>query len=197
MAELNTYSKPKSIELTFNCRENLDAMTPTEKGKFCSACQKEVIDFTNMSYSQIQQVRGKQTEMCGMFLPEQIDPSLHPIELPKVRSWAFLSTILLSLNFGTASAQSTVDPKVEQSQGASNAPKLTPQEAKEKSESGQHISLSRQDTLVPQKVILNSEVSDKERERHIKKRHRKAKKKFFWSTRFPFIHRKSNFKGRF
>jgi hypothetical protein len=101
----------KRIELKFNCQENLESMSCSEKGKFCTSCQKEVIDFTRLSYSEIQQVKGDQTEMCGIFLAEQLDPSLHPIALPKVRSLAFLSTILLSLNFGNVSAQSTVDPK--------------------------------------------------------------------------------------
>lgn len=185
------------ISLKFSCQEDFETMSSTEKGKFCNACKKEVIDFTKMSYSQIQQVKGDRAEMCGMFLPEQIDPGLHPIELPKVRSLAFLSTVLVSLNVGTVSAQSTADPKIEQAQGASNAPNLTPEEAKQKSGSGQHISMSRGDITAQNVSPPNSKVRDKRRERYIRKTRRHAKKKFFWSSRFPFIHRKSNYKGRF
>lgn len=176
MEGLNEHRKPKRIELTFGCQEDFDSMSKTEKGQFCSACRKEVIDFRKMSLSEIQQIRGDQTEMCGMFLPEQIDPNLRPIELPKVRTWAFFSTILLSLNFGTATAQSTVDPKVEQSGGTSNAPNLTPAEAKEKIESGQHISLSKATTS----EVESAGIATQETERS---------KKWYWSKRFPFVHR--------
>lgn len=189
--------KQAPIQLTFSCQEDLEAMSCTSKGRFCSACQKEVIDFTKMSYSDIQRIRGEQTEMCGMFRAEQIDPSLHPIELPKVRTWAYLSTLLVSLNFGTTSAQSTVDPKVEQSQGASNAPNLTPAEAKEKAQSGQHISMSLGESVIHESDSLTTELIDKRKQRYINRKQRRLKKKFFWSKRFPFIHRKSNFKGRF
>lgn len=176
----------EAINLKFNCQEDLESMSCTDKGKFCSSCQKEVIDFTKMSYSVIQQVKGNQSEMCGMFLPEQIDPNLHPIELPKVRSLAFLSTILVSLNFGNVSAQSTVDPKTEQAQGASNAPRLTPEEAKVKMERGEHISMS---ITAPESESSAIKASSKKAEKA---------KKWYWSKRFPFIHKKRRrMAGRF
>ncbi|PHR28420.1 MAG: hypothetical protein COA38_12230 [Fluviicola sp.] len=175
------------IQLKFNCHKDLDSMSQTDKGKFCSSCQKEVIDFTQLSYSEIQLAKGDRTEMCGMFLPEQIDPSLHPIELPKVRTWAFLSTILVSLNFSSVSAQSTVDPKIEQARGASNAPNLTQQEAKNRMENGQHISLSKAAAPEAENPQQESNTTNFKR-----------MKKWFWSKRFPFIHRKRrHYAGRF
>ena len=189
-------TQQKSIQLEFNCQENPDSFSNSENGEFCSACQKEVIDFTSMSYSQVQKVRGSQSEMCGKFRADQIDPSLRPIELPKARSLAFLSTVFLSLNFGSVSAQSTVDPKIEQAQGASNAPNLTPEEVKEKTESGQHVSMSRAEAAVVQKSS-QSEIIQSKRDRMLKRRKRRLKKKLFMSWRFPFVHRKSNYKGRF
>ena len=176
MKESNEY-----IKLNFICPEDFDSMPCTDKGKFCSACHKEVIDFTKMSYSDIQRVKGDQPKICGIYLPEQIDPSLHPIELPKARSLAFLSTMLISLNFTSVFAQSTVDPKVEQAQGASNAPNLTPEEAKEKAESGQHISMSIASAPEPDS---ESTVADSTQEKT------KRAKKWYWSKRFPFIHKK-------
>ena len=124
------------IKLAFNCQEDPESMTSTTNGDFCSACQKEVIDFTKMSIAEIQEIRSRESEMCGQFRVEQLEAHLRPIEAPKARSLAFLSIIFLSLHFTSASAQSTVDPKVEQSQGASNAPNLTPEEAKEKTFKG-------------------------------------------------------------
>lgn len=175
------------IQMTFNCQENLGSMSDTEKGKFCSSCKREVIDFTKMSYSEIQAIRSVESDMCGTFLTEQIQPELRPIEAPRVRYLAFLSTVLLSLNFGSVSAQSTVDPKVEQSQGASNAPNLTPEEATKKSESGQHISMSK--AAAPVTETQYSEIEKKKSERY---------KKMYWSKRFPFLHRKRRYvSGRF
>ena len=175
------------ITLKFNCQEDLESMSCSEKGKFCTACQKEVIDFTKMSYSEIQDAKANETELCGIFSAEQIDPSLHLIELPKLRSLAFLSTILVALNFGNANAQSTVDPKVEQAQGASNAPNLTPQEVKEKLERGEHISMSKAET--PESENSTQKVDQKKAKRT---------KKLYWSKQFPFLHKRRRWRaGRF
>lgn len=189
MEKLNQHPQPNGIELAFSCQEDLHAMPTSVKGKFCSSCKREVIDFTRMSFAEIQQIRGTEAKTCGIFLPEQIEPSLHPIELPKVRSWAFLSSVLLSLNLGNAVAQSTVDPKVEQSQGTSNAPNLTPQAASEKSKNGEHISLTRAQQAEVEEMD-EPETTDKQTEKIQRKRMRQAKKKFYWSKRFPFIHRR-------
>lgn len=44
------------IKNTFSCHEDWGKMSPTEKGRFCNACQKEVIDFTILSKSEIVEV---------------------------------------------------------------------------------------------------------------------------------------------
>lgn len=170
----------ESIRLNFHCGEDLDAMICTSSGRFCGSCQKEVIDFTSKSLSQIKAHKSDREEMCGIFLPEQLDPSLHPIELPNLRSWAFVSTIMVSLNLGNLAAQSTIDPKVEQAQGASNAPNMTPEAVKQQMESGSHISMSVGET----QQLENSIGSEKEKKT-------KHYKKLYWSKRFPFIHRKN------
>jgi hypothetical protein len=77
---------PKQIQLTIDdpCHENWDAMTPSEKGRFCGSCQKQVVDFTNMSESQLVAFFKKKStgSVCGRFMPEQLDRSM---DIPKKR----------------------------------------------------------------------------------------------------------------
>ena len=52
------------------CHENWDAMTPNEKGAFCSACQKTVLDFSKKTVDEIKSffVELPKTEtVCGRF----------------------------------------------------------------------------------------------------------------------------------
>lgn len=66
------------------CHESWDQMKPVDKGKFCGSCQKQVIDFTSMSDTQIVEFFRKPTtgSVCGRFEQDQLDRS---IELPKKR----------------------------------------------------------------------------------------------------------------
>ena len=75
----------KKFELTIPkpCHENWDAMTPEEKGRFCGACQKTVIDFSNMTDHQMAQFFKKPVgDVCGRFHHDQLDRT---IEMPKKR----------------------------------------------------------------------------------------------------------------
>ena len=47
----------KKFELSIPkpCHENWNEMSPEDKGRFCGACQKTVVDFTNMSDRQVAQ----------------------------------------------------------------------------------------------------------------------------------------------
>ena len=66
------------------CHESWDQMKPVDKGKFCGSCQKQVIDFTSMSDTQLVEFFRKPTtgSVCGRFGQDQLDRS---IELPKKR----------------------------------------------------------------------------------------------------------------
>ncbi len=63
------------------CTENWEVMVPGEKGKFCSACQKTVTDFTLLSDSEIIKVLQKAGtgHHCGRFYESQLKRELqHP-----------------------------------------------------------------------------------------------------------------------
>ena len=77
-------SKKFQLSIPTPCHENWDNMTKLEKGKFCGSCQKQVIDFSNMSDREIaiffkKKYRGS---VCGRFMEGQLDRS---IEIPKKR----------------------------------------------------------------------------------------------------------------
>lgn len=65
------------------CHQDWNQMTPVEKGKFCSSCQKTVIDFSMMSDREIAAFLKKPaTSTCGRFKADQLERELL---LPKKR----------------------------------------------------------------------------------------------------------------
>ena len=87
----------KSIEITIPepCHEDWAKMTPTQKGKHCAVCQKEVIDFTQMTDEQIFKATKKENNLCGRLTKRQLE---RPIQLQRKEgtSWAgYAATILV------------------------------------------------------------------------------------------------------
>lgn len=66
----------KSLVIAKPCHENWGKMTPTEQGRFCSSCTKEVVDFRDKQKEDIieylENYKGE-GQTCGQFLPSQID----------------------------------------------------------------------------------------------------------------------------
>jgi hypothetical protein len=109
----------KQLQLTIPtpCHENWDNMTPVDKGKFCDSCQKQVVDFSNMSDRQVAEFFKKPStgSVCGRFMNDQLDRT---IEIPKKRiPWVkyffqfALPAFLLSLKSSSVKAQGTVSIK--------------------------------------------------------------------------------------
>lgn len=75
--------KMYKISIPKPCHEDWNTMTPTDKGKFCSACAKNVIDFTNMSDTEIKNylITKKEERVCGHFRKQQLDTIT--IEIPR------------------------------------------------------------------------------------------------------------------
>jgi carboxypeptidase-like protein/type IX secretion system substrate protein len=56
------------------CHENWNKMTETDKGRFCSSCRKEVVDFSLMSDKQILEYISKShNHICGRFTEPQLN----------------------------------------------------------------------------------------------------------------------------
>jgi CarboxypepD_reg-like domain len=77
-------SKKLQLSIADPCHENWDNMTQADRGRFCGSCQKQVIDFTNMSDSQLAAFFKKPSNgsVCGRFYGDQLG---RDIEIPKKR----------------------------------------------------------------------------------------------------------------
>lgn len=76
--------KKFQISIPAPCHENWDQMNPVEKGRFCNACQKTVVDFTGMSDAQLVAFFKKPStgSLCGRFMNDQLE---REIALPRKR----------------------------------------------------------------------------------------------------------------
>jgi hypothetical protein len=106
----------KKLQLTIPkpCHENWDNMTPVQQGKFCGSCQKQVVDFSDMSDRQVAEFFKKPStgSICGRFMTDQLDRS---IEIPKKRiPWLkyffqfALPAFLVSIKASAQKTQGTV-----------------------------------------------------------------------------------------
>ena len=96
------------IAIPTPCHENWEAMSPTDKGRFCASCQKKVYDFTTASDKEIISVLNREANACGRFTPRQLNRDL---QIPKEKSstWMAASAAVLGLlTLGTANAQTPV-----------------------------------------------------------------------------------------
>lgn len=99
--------KDFSISVPSPCHELWSEFTPTEKGRFCVACQKEVIDFTQWNEDQIKHYFTQATQStCGRFRAKQLTSYHEPIK--PSRSWlsASLLAFVLLIMSRPAEAQS-------------------------------------------------------------------------------------------
>lgn len=64
----------KTIKITVPepCHEDWSRMTPTQKGRHCMVCEKEVIDFTNYTDETLVQLAHAGNNLCGRFKKTQL-----------------------------------------------------------------------------------------------------------------------------
>lgn len=86
-----------TINIPKPCNEKWSEMTPTERGAFCSNCQKEVLDFTAKSNQQLAILLNQNKKLCGKFKSEQLNvaiPSAQGSKTSQVGFFVGISTLL-------------------------------------------------------------------------------------------------------
>lgn len=82
------------IQIKNPCDANWQEMTPAQSGKYCGACEKVVVDFSNMNDDEIKNYFAtyKEQKTCGRFLDSQLE---RPLVVP---SQTRFNTFLNHLN---------------------------------------------------------------------------------------------------
>lgn len=89
------------------CGEDLSKMKPTQRGKFCSACQRDLVDFTKLPDQEIIKIFHQTNgDVCGWFRPDQLERPLavqHEVSSPNYLKFA--ASMLLTMALGNSLAQ--------------------------------------------------------------------------------------------
>lgn len=106
-----------SIQIPNPCQEDWNQMLPAEQGRFCQACEKTVVDFSQMSDEQVLnyfKIKQQAAErVCGRFRAEQVSKPVPfhwqkwPLSLQRF-AMALVAVVLL----GGASACHSTDSTV-------------------------------------------------------------------------------------
>jgi hypothetical protein len=98
--------KQTSIYIPKPCHEDWNKMTPMQQGKFCSSCNKQVVDFSLMSDNQVLNYLAQHSgKLCGRFDAEQLQRPLVETKIKKQKSWWMALTMPLLFLFERGEAQ--------------------------------------------------------------------------------------------
>ncbi len=98
------------------CHENWYHMTPTDQGRFCNACAKEVVDFSMMTDTEVLNYFTSLThdKVCGRALPSQLERTISKPKEPKKKLFWYWNYVLMFFMFFTkgngAKAQGAIKP---------------------------------------------------------------------------------------
>jgi len=109
-------SQKFNLSISNPCSEKFNQFKKTEAGGFCASCQKEVIDFSDMTSKEIiNYFKNKESNVCGSFKSTQLK-TYTTDALGKNHKFSFMGGLSLSLLtlslMNTAQAQTTKQPTV-------------------------------------------------------------------------------------
>ena len=96
-------------------------MKPVDGGRLCGECSKSIVDFSKMSWGEIEQVQRKSNNsVCGLYLPKQINNWGR--QAPVTGGSRFMTTgaVLLSLTAATHSYSQNTAPSVSNKENVIN-----------------------------------------------------------------------------
>jgi hypothetical protein len=112
-------SRSVHIKVAQPCHENWHNMTPKEKGRFCSSCQKIVVDFSKMSDKELLDHIYKAAGQleCGRFTGDQLNRNI-TVKKHKRFSWPYvwnllLATFLVTESYAQQKPQAGKKPEVQ------------------------------------------------------------------------------------
>lgn len=93
---------PQQIHLAIPqpCHQDWQNMSPTQQGRFCNSCAKQVIDFTTMSDTEVLHyfLDKKNENVCGRMYPDQLNRTVTKPVYPKMKKfwyWNYAAMLLL------------------------------------------------------------------------------------------------------
>ena len=88
------------LHIATPCNEDWSKMTPTQQGKFCDSCAKEVTDFTSMTDQQVlNYLKVTNNNICGRIHEDQLQRALRNTETTKKKGWQWAVASVASLFF--------------------------------------------------------------------------------------------------
>ena len=93
-----------------SCPKSWAAMAPTANGRFCSSCQHEVVDFSQMTEAEVTAwlARPKVGDVCGFFRAGQF--ALVAATQPRWRRWLLAAVAVLGLKPAVMLENATAAP---------------------------------------------------------------------------------------
>ena len=88
-------------------------MRPVDGGRLCAECNKSIVDFSKMSWGEIERVQRKNNNsVCGMYLPKQINNWGRQAPITNGSKFVATGALLLSLTAATHSYSQSTAPSV-------------------------------------------------------------------------------------
>jgi len=114
-----------SLQIPEPCHADWHKMNLTEQGRFCTACSKQVIDFTAMTDQQVLNYFSTATgRICGRLSDEQLQRPLQPARVEKKKKWWIVTLMPLLLLFEKVGAQKKLTQGKMRVQKSSDIPPL-------------------------------------------------------------------------
>lgn len=97
------------IQIPEPCHEDWNQMLPTEKGKFCKVCTKEVVDFTSKSDEELIRYFSTKGNLCGRFDESQLNRELITDRKKRNHWLSYVASLLFPLSLFSQEKQSSVE----------------------------------------------------------------------------------------